>query len=586
VFISAALAVGALALYLPHLDKAPYYLDVDEVLSALNAQSLSIRGRDFHGRFMPLFLQSFAGAFWYPPFLTYSIAFWLRLLPFSEFSVRLPMVLGAAVNIVLSFWIARILFGRIFLGCVAAILLALTPSHFIMARLAMDNQAPLPFVLGWLLCVVLFLRNDDTRLLFAAGGCLGAGMFSYVGAIPLMPIYLALTFLVLAVRRDRWTRFAAAVAGFIVPFSVAVYWLTGHPSVVRLWFMHYHNEAVASPGGVNALRMAARFYQLDQVADLYRRFWSPRFLFTDGSSILLFSTRHAGVFLLPVAGLLAVCLIRAIRRRIPAPHLALLLGGFLAAPIPASLVGIDAAANGHAIWRAAAVEPFGVLLATYGFDYLWTAATERERRIMWLTAGIVPLGLLAVYSSFLPSAQTMMSLAALSIMAAVVMLLIRGRSTRSIGVLVLVGLGTLGVVQFVDFYLDYFTAYRARYAVDYAHNERDVIERVIEEAHSSWPPAIYLGFRFDAAPQYWRFYLAKHGRLDLQARTQIENTNVGFDANSFQSLPKGGLVVTPIGWGDADSVIDRMIKERELRVHDIVREIDGRPIYWILEIDR
>jgi predicted membrane-bound mannosyltransferase len=99
---------------------------------------------------------------WFMPVIFYAIALVLKVLPLSEASVRLPSVIVGLTDIVLMFFLARRIFKSTTLAVASAAMLALTPAHFILSRYALDYLYPLPFLLGWLLCVISSSRT---------GGC-------------------------------------------------------------------------------------------------------------------------------------------------------------------------------------------------------------------------------------------------------------------------------------------------------------------------------------------------------------------------------------------------------------------------------
>ena len=104
------------------------------------------------------------------------------------------------------------------------------------------------------------------------------------------------------------------------------------------------------------------------------------------------------MFLLATAGVMLVGFIQAVRR--VSPHTALVLGGLLTAPIPASLVG-----EGQAIWRALPIVPFGVLTAVIGLQRFWDTGSDREQRISFVAALASVVALAAIYHGQQPYAQ-------------------------------------------------------------------------------------------------------------------------------------------------------------------------------------
>lgn len=372
----------------------------DEVFSALTAHSIVDNGHDLNGRFLPLFFQMqmrFGSQMWFQPLLMYAIALSIQVLPFSEGTIRLPMALAGVVDVVLMYFVGKQLFRSELPAAAAAILLALTPAHFIHSRVAMDFQAPLPFILAWLLCLLLYLRRNDRWLLFAAGLALGVGLYSYIVAYMLMPIYALLTSVLLYQRREPLNRYGILAAGLVLPALVCVPFVWTHPTVIRDIFWHYKRDEPQTLGAFGLLRAFVTYQRFVDAASLYSSFWNPRFLFVNGPRAMW----AVGVFLLPAAGLLLVGVVRALSG--PAAYAVLLIGGLLSAPIAASLVD-----EPEAIRRAVAILPFAVLLAIGGLDYLRTAETTRGGRIAFVAVWATSIVLAATYHDLLPRAQALL----------------------------------------------------------------------------------------------------------------------------------------------------------------------------------
>jgi 4-amino-4-deoxy-L-arabinose transferase-like glycosyltransferase len=397
---------------------------------------------------MPLYFQSqmrYGSEMWFQPFLMYAAAASVAVFGLTEGTIRLPMALAGIVDVVLVYFIARLLFNRESVAIAAAVLMALAPAHFIHGRVAMDFQAPLPFMLAWLLCLLSYLRRSHPALLVGAGLLLGIGLYTYIAAYMLMPIYALLTFAVLYWRREPLSRYGLFAAAFIVPALCCVPFLLRHPTVLHDVFWHYERDKPQTAGTLDL--MVAHFTggRFRDAASLYWRFWNPRFLFVDGPQ----SMWVAGAFLLPTAGLLAVGVLRVLRG--PAAVAVLLIGGLLTAPVPASLVG-----DPDAIHRAAAVLPFGVLLAVAGLDYLSAAQDWRARTIAFGAIWTVVIGLAIGYHDRLPLAQAFVRAATVPVAVAGLYMLLRHTAFVRFEVwLAVVAFATLGVLQVGYFVLGY-----------------------------------------------------------------------------------------------------------------------------------
>ena len=404
ILIPVALALGTAALYLPRLQDAPIYLVRDELFSGLAAHSVASTGRDPHGAFLPLYFQmdllKHGSSMWFQPVLMYATTLALKALPFSEGTIRLPMAIAGVINVVLMYFVGRLLFRRELFAIAAAVLLALTPTHFMYSRFAMDFQAPLPFVLGWLLCVLAYLHRRDPRFLLAAGLLLGIGLYSYIAAVVLMPLYAVLTCVVLYVRREPVNRYSMLAAGFLLPVLLCVPFLLHHPTMVRDIAVHYQPDEVTQTTDV--LGTVAALIAPDRVADAiarYGTFWNPRLLFIDGPLRFTETTWLVGVFLMPIAGLLMVGAARSLRHP-TAPATVLLMGGLLSAPLPASFAGQD-----EAIRRALELIPFAVLIAVFGLETFWTARTNLARHVGFVALWAVMLALAVTSHDHVPHGQ-------------------------------------------------------------------------------------------------------------------------------------------------------------------------------------
>ncbi len=398
------LMLGAAALYLPHLQNAPLYASHDEIVYSLQAHALATTGRDLSGSFLPMFIEypaEFGRPTWNTPLLIYAIAATLKVLPFSEFAIRLPMVIVAILDVLLIYFVARIIFETEWLAVAAAALLALTPAHFMHSRQAIDFQLSLPFILGWLLCVALYIRTGGPRQLFAAGALLGVSLLGYVAAYVFVPLLAFATILVLGRKRDAISRYAVFVGGIVAPLVLTLPWLLRSPLPFRDVAAHYFvlSGSPSSQSGLfDLVRDFASSSRVREIPPLYASFFDPQFLFINGP-LRLRATQLVGVFLVGLAGALVVGLVLAVRRR--SPEDLLLLAGLLTGPLVASLGG-----EAQTIWRTLQLAPFGVLLAVAGLRFT-SAVDTRNSRLAIVTMLATAIALASWYHDFLPQAQAL-----------------------------------------------------------------------------------------------------------------------------------------------------------------------------------
>lgn len=473
-------------MYFRGFGDAPVYLGGDEARFGMDAYSIASTGRSITGDRTPLFFHlsdtqqaGEGGTRWYQPVLFYLIALVLKVLPLSESSIRIPTAVIGVVDVLLIYLVARRLLPSAFYPALAALMLALSPAHFIFSRQALDYICPLPFVLGWLLCLVVFLETGRTWLLLAAGVLLGVGFYSYIAAWVMMPMYLVLTVIAQRLSRKGSMRSSlAACVGFALPLLIIIPWLWSHPDMLRDTIGRYKVYDTRHLSPLQGVKDFLNYNNIQERISVYWDYFNPAYLFFAGGSNLTTSTRKVGVFLLPVSVLLAAGIYDLWRRR--SAISVVLLAGLALAPVPAVLVD-----ERYAVQRELFVLPFGVLISVFGVAFL----LRQQHQLIRLATGLLLLAM---------------------------------------------------PIQYAYFHDDYFTDYQIRSAYWFDPiNFRDVAEYLIANAASADMPAVYLSRDLDDGGPRWGFYLAKHGRQDLSQRTKFFSA----DGLDLSGVPAGSLLV-------------------------------------------
>lgn len=525
----AFLLAAVFVLYAANLGRAPIYLHEAEVLFALHAHSIATTLRDTNGRLLPLYFQMppIGENVWFHPAIVYTMVPFMKLLPMTEAAIRLPSVFVGAIDLVLTYLIATRLFKSERWALLAAALLALTPAHFIHSRMAMDYLYPVPFVLGWLLFLMIYIERRRPWMLFTAASFLGIGVFSYIASVIMMPLYLLMTWVILRHSPPKSTRtYVLAAAGFVWPLVILAVWVWFHPVVFSQTLGRYQigeAGAVANTTGrvpmvvlLERIRQTVRFSELTGRVSLYWYFFDPAYLFLSGGyANVVNSTRHVGVFLAPFLVFVPVGLVQlATTRRTPINLVVLL--GFLTAPLAACLVVPEP----YAVDRELAILPFGVLAATFGVKYMFD----------------------------------------------------RGRAWR-LGAMVLLALMPL---HFAFFCAQYFGPYRAQSAFWFQFNRRGALEDVIARAAGAQRRPIYMStHRIPYLDAYWRLYLIKHGREDLLGRT----TYVDADTLDVTAMPAGSVLLA----STQDAALQKFVDAGDLRELALIPEPGDPPAFRILE---
>jgi 4-amino-4-deoxy-L-arabinose transferase-like glycosyltransferase len=375
---AALVGIAALVIYAPFLNYSPIYVAHDEVLFALQAHAIASSGHDLHGTAAPLYFPVLRG-YWAQPLVVYFTALFLKLLPLSETAIRLPTVMVGVADVVLMYLAARRLFNREDVAVVAAGMLALTPSHFLNGRLAVDALYPLPFITAWLLCLLGFEKRGQPWLLCTGALVLGVGFYTYIASVVMMPIYFAITCVVLFLHGAKPRLYGLAVAGFFVPLVPFLVWLLQHPSARTELLSRYQ---------LNSVVATVHYHVLVERLSLYWNCFNPAFLFVSAEDNPVNTTFRTGVFLVPMAAFVAIGLHR-IANAVTSRVNLILLVGLLSAPLGVVIVGE------RTIPRLLFMVPFAVLIGAAG-----VARVLDSRRRLWRLAGVCLLTLMPIQFAY------------------------------------------------------------------------------------------------------------------------------------------------------------------------------------------
>lgn len=159
------------------LDFAPPALNIDEAALGYNAYSILLTGKDEHGVFFPISLESFGD--WKLPVYSYITTIPISIFGLNEFSTRLPSILSGILGVIIIYLITQKLFKKNGISLLSSFFFAVSPWSIYFSRAAYEvNLATTIFLLGML----FFLYALDSRkkiLLVTSGILFGLTLFTY-----------------------------------------------------------------------------------------------------------------------------------------------------------------------------------------------------------------------------------------------------------------------------------------------------------------------------------------------------------------------------------------------------------------------
>jgi hypothetical protein len=274
---------------------------------------------------------------------------------------------SGVVDVVLVYFIGRRAFGRTGFAAVAALTLATTPAHVLHSGMPAGSLPLVPCILGWLLCLIGVAREDQTLRIALGTFLLGLAAYASPGALVTIPACLAITFGVLGHLGMRSVSpYLAAASGCVVALAPYVGWNALHPEAIAEQIQGHALYDTARLNPLQGARELASYVSLTERSSVYWDYFSPAFLFFNGSAGPSGGGPRAAVFLWPVIVLLPIGLYRLVAAP-PSPCSLLLVLGLLVSPLAAAL-----GAERFRIDRALMMLPYVALVSTAGVDALWS----------------------------------------------------------------------------------------------------------------------------------------------------------------------------------------------------------------------
>lgn len=326
----------AFVLLIYKITDVPPGINGDEAGIGYNAMLISRNLTDENNNFLPLFIFA-KSSDWKQPVTVYTTALFFKLFGPSYWLLRATSIFFVLVSLVILYLISKEFLGiKFFLT--AAFILVTTPIILIQAHLALENIAPLPFVLFWLWGLFMYEKTKRKIYLGLAGISLGIGLFSYLGMRLVVPILVLLTVLYLRKALKSLMTFLIGAAPFFLLLLVAYF---RYPGAV------FGNYNAPLPG-------------LYEFFLRYLSNFDVSFLFFKGDTTAIHSTGKAGMFLASSLPLFLFGTYRIIRNRKPFKILVLL--AFFLSPILFGFVPDIYRAS-----RLLVLVPFYVVISTIGF---------------------------------------------------------------------------------------------------------------------------------------------------------------------------------------------------------------------------
>lgn len=331
------------------ITEIPPGINGDESPIGYNAILLSQTMRDENNRFLPLFVSTQDGVDWKQPVTMYATTLAFRIFGPSYELLKEVSVAIIIISAILLFFFLKELLD--FKGAILGILIFITtPIVMIQSHLALENIAPIPFIILWLFMLFRYEKSKKLKFAVLSGLALGMSIYAYQAMRIIAPIFALLSLIfIFSLNINRKKEILMSCFYFslsLVPFFLLLF-------LVRKEY----------PGALTAYNQNFTIRSYQEFLLPFLSSFDLSFLFIKGDSTLYHSTGKHGVFLLATLPLFLIGSYQAIKAK--SKIFILILAAFLFAPLLFGLVG-----SIHRGSRLLAMLPPYIIIATLGLKAL------------------------------------------------------------------------------------------------------------------------------------------------------------------------------------------------------------------------
>lgn len=388
IFLGLILLV-AFFLRIYRVTEIPPSLNWDEASIGYNAYSILKTGKDEWGESFPLHFKSY-GEYKLPAQIYASIP-GIYFFGLNEFGVRITPVVYGTLTVLLTFLLARSLFGSNEVAILTAFFLAISPWHIHLTRASFESSFSVFFVVMGMWFFVLGLKTP--KILFLSVLAFAFSVYTYNSARVFAPLFLFCVSILYAKQLMLYKKYAilsaALFAVLLIPFISFV--LSGEGSA-RYKLVSITDDAGLVPR-INERRGQSQMPGLLPVlihnkvtyisfyfARNYVAHFDPRFLFVSGAPHKQHHVQGVGEMYFYQAFFVIAGLILLFYKRSKFRFLLILWLGLSFVPVAVTKDSIP-----HAL-RTLIAAPVYQLLTAYGLYYAFSWFRNRGRLVGWIFA--------------------------------------------------------------------------------------------------------------------------------------------------------------------------------------------------------
>ncbi len=212
------------------LGEVPAGFHRDEAFLGYNAYSILQTAKDISGNFLPIHLQSFI----YSPagYSYFSIPF-IKIFDLNTFSVRFPSALFGTLTVLLTYFLSKRLFPQLNTKyhILATLLLAISPWHINLSRVATENTIVVFFIALGVLFYLLWLEKEKLGWIILSFLSFGITLTIYQAPRAFLPLFIPFMVMVLYHKR-LWGKKLLMIGGlFLMTIIIPLFLILRSPEI-------------------------------------------------------------------------------------------------------------------------------------------------------------------------------------------------------------------------------------------------------------------------------------------------------------------------------------------------------------------
>ncbi len=369
------------------LGSIPVGFHADEVRVGWNAYSIMKTGMDDTGNRLALYYNTFGD--FRPTGIFYLTIPSLAVFGLNEFAVRFPSALIGALTVFPLYQLTLLISKDKKMARLAALLLALTPWHWIVSRATSEVAISMFCALWGLVFLIKALKKGSTKLFIVSAVSLSIGCLFYHSIRVLAPLFVFATLFYY------WKTLSTPIKKKAIAMTVALILFVCTLLLTKGSFGRFQQVSIAKTLDSSQQVLGdhvSKTTLFTRIRDEYARYLSSDFLLGEAAKpyryrVFGVSLLGSAILLFIVAGVVAI----AQKKASSLPLLLLLLS-----PLPAA-VTVEDSPNLH---RALFMVPFFMIIAASGVLYLFKQRTAYKLVAFLLLCLFSVTSLQSAYSYF------------------------------------------------------------------------------------------------------------------------------------------------------------------------------------------